>query len=54
MMGQPPPLQSELFYDSSPEHHVPQDHLLRAIDAVLDLRGLRDHLAPYCCDTGRP
>jgi transposase len=54
MMGQLPPPQSELFYDFCLEHHVPQDHLLRAIDAVLDLGGLREHLAPFYSTTGRP
>ncbi len=36
------------------EHHVPQDHLLRAIDAVLDLGGLREPLAPFYSTTARP
>jgi hypothetical protein len=39
MMGQLPPAHSELFYDFCLERHVPQDHLLRRIDAVLDLDG---------------
>jgi transposase len=33
---------------------VPQDHLLRDIDRVLDLSNLREHLAPYYSHTGRP
>lgn len=36
------------------EHHVPQDHLLRTIDAVLDLGGLREPLAPFYSTTARP
>jgi transposase len=54
MMGQLPPPQSELFYAFSLEQHVPQDHLLRQIDAVLDLGGLRTHLGPYYSPMGRP
>ena len=33
---------------------VPVDHLLRRIDAVLDLSGLRHQLAPFYSHTGRP
>jgi len=33
---------------------VSQDHLLREIDAVLDLYGPRAELAPHYSDTGRP
>jgi len=33
---------------------VPQDHLLRDIDRILDLSELRAHLAPYYSHTGRP
>jgi hypothetical protein len=29
-----------LFYKFSLERHVPEDHLLRQIDAVLDLSGI--------------
>jgi hypothetical protein len=54
MMGQLPPPQNELFHDFSLEQHAPQNHLLRAIDAAFDLRGLRDHFAPYYSDTGCP
>jgi len=54
MMGHLPPAQSELFYEFCLENHVPCDHLLRRIDAVLDLSGLRDYLAPYYSHTGRP
>jgi len=47
MMGQLPGAQSALCYEFCLERHVPADHLLRRIDAVLDLGGLRAHLAPY-------
>lgn len=54
MMGQLPPAQNELFYDFCLDRHVPQDHLLRRIDRLLDLRGLREHLTSYYSTTGRP
>src|SRR3984885_8330739 len=43
-----------LFYKFSLERHVPEDHLLRQIDAVLDLSGIRRALAPYYAAGGRP
>ncbi len=33
---------------------MPADHLLRKIDAVLDLSWLRKDLKPYYSDMGRP
>ena len=54
MMGQLPPAQPELFYDFCLDRHVPQDHLLRQIDAVLDLSELRQHLASFYSEMGRP
>jgi transposase len=54
MMGQQANLQSRLFYAFNLEQHVSEDHLLRGIDAVLDLRDLRVHLADYYSHTGRP
>ena len=54
MMGQLPPSQNTLFYDFCLENYVPQDHLLRQIDPLLDLSDLRDHLASYYSHTGRP
>jgi len=43
-----------LFYRFNLEHHIPADHLLRQIDAVLDLDEIRRSLAPYYAATGRP
>jgi transposase len=43
-----------LFYKFSLERHVPVDHLLRQIDAVLDLSTIRRALAPYYAAGGRP
>jgi transposase len=53
-MGQLPAAQSELFYEFCLETHVPSDHLLRGIDAVRDLSGLREYLAACYSHTGRP
>src|ERR1700689_4643610 len=44
----------QLFYAFRLEDHVPADHLLRGIDAVLDLGKIRASLAPYYSSTGRP
>jgi hypothetical protein len=46
-MGSNDKPQDELFYAFNLEDVVPQDHLLRDIDRVLDLFDLREHLAPY-------
>jgi transposase len=45
---------AQLFYRFSVERHVPTDHLLRRIDAVLDLSAIRLALAPYYAHCGRP
>jgi len=54
MMGSQDDRQDQFFYQFRLEDHVPEDHLLRRIDAVLDLSGLREHLAPFYSHTGRP
>lgn len=54
MMGRQDKGQDQLFYEANLERLVPEDHLLRYIDRVLDLSTLRDHLAPYYSHTGRP
>ena len=46
--------QDALFYEFSLERHVPETHLLRAIDCFVDLGGVRAHLAPFYSETGRP
>jgi hypothetical protein len=46
MMGRQDEGQDQLFYQFNLDELVPQDHLLRHIDRVLDLSGLRAHLAP--------
>ncbi len=54
MMGQLPGRQNTLFYDFCLETHIPEDHLLRQIDAFLDFGGISEHLKPYYSHTGRP
>jgi len=52
MMGERRVAQEALFYEFSLERHIPADHLLRAIDRVVDLSSLRTHLRPS--EIGRP
>jgi transposase len=54
MMGEPVGRQDRLFYEFDLEDMVPGDHLLRRIDAVLELSWLRNELAPYYSHTGCP
>jgi transposase len=54
MMGERCGSQDRLFYEFDLEEMVPADHLLRRIDAVLDLDWLRRELTPYYSHTGRP
>ena len=54
MMGPKQEAQSALFYEFSIEDHVPQDHLLRSIDRFVELDGIRQHLASFYSNTGRP
>jgi transposase len=54
MMGQRQVAQGALFYEFSIEDHVPLDHLLRAMDRLVDLGDMRRHLAPFYSSTGRP
>src|SRR5690348_2539584 len=46
--------QDALFCEFSLEDHVPEGHLLRSIDRFVELDGLRQELAPYYSDKGRP
>ena len=54
MMGQAVGQQDRLFYEFNLEERVPANHLLRRIDAVLDLSWLRAELKPYYSHTGCP
>ena len=46
--------QENLFYRFRIEDHVPQDHLLRRIDWLLDFDAIRHELAALYSHTGRP
>jgi len=54
MMGERVGGGDRLFYEFCLEDRVPADHLLRKIDAVLDLSWLRAELKPYYSEIGRP
>ena len=54
MMGRHSWGQENLFYVFDLDKHVPADHLLRAINQVLDLSDLRTHLEPYYSKIGLP
>src|SRR5215813_13178156 len=54
MMGDRKVQQDALFYEFSLERHVPEKHLLRAIDRFVELGGVRAYLAPFYSETGRP
>ncbi len=54
MMGDRLVRQDRLFYDVCLEDRVPPDHLVRRLDAVLELSWLRIELAPYYSHTGCP
>lgn len=46
--------QEELFYEFRLEDHVPSDHLLRQLDAILNFDRVRLVLTPRYSQTGRP
>src|SRR5215218_4125445 len=54
MMGERRVRQDALFYAFSLEDHVPDRHLLRSIDRFVELDGLRQELAPFYSEMGRP
>jgi transposase len=54
MMGERKVQQDTLFYEFSLERHVPEKHLLRAIDRFVELDGLRRELEPFYSAMGRP
>ncbi len=54
MMGEPVGRQERLFYAFDLEEMVPSDHLLRRIDAVLDLSWLRGEMKPHYSHLGCP
>jgi transposase len=54
MMGRRKSEQGQFFYEFKLDDVVPPDHLVRKIDAVLDLGWVHEELAPYYSHTGRP
>jgi transposase len=54
MMGRLKGDQSQLFYEFHLDDVVPADHLVRQIDAVLDLSWVHAELAPHYPSIGRP
>ena len=54
MMGRLKSDQGQLFYEFHLGEAVPEDHLIRKIDAALDLSWLRSELAPHYSSMGRP
>lgn len=54
MMGERTGMQEALFYEFSLEQHIPERHMLRLIDRLVDLTPVRKHLQPFYSDTGRP
>ena len=54
MMGQAVGQQDRLFYEFNLEDRIPANHLLRRLDAVLDLSWLRAALSPFYSHTGCP
>src|SRR3982074_1109652 len=54
MMGRLKSDQGQLCYEFCLGDAVPEDHLVRKIDAALDLSWLRSELAPHYSSMGRP
>ncbi len=54
MLGPRQEFQAALFYEFNLEDYVPVDHLLRSVDRFVDLGDVRNYLAPFYSDIGRP
>ncbi|MHC4337774.1 MAG: transposase [Planctomycetota bacterium] len=55
MIGRQDRWQEDLFVAGPLSSLVPNDHILKQVDKVLDLSWLRDEVKDlYCCDNGRP
>lgn len=54
MMGRLEAGQERLFYHFRLEDQVPANHLLRKLDALLDLDLVRKQLEPFYSEIGRP
>src|SRR3989304_9056614 len=55
MLGKQDRNQKTLFVAGSLDEIIPEDHILKRVDKVLDLNWLRDEVKElYCEDNGRP
>src|SRR3990170_1418532 len=55
MIGWQDRWQEDLFVAGPLSSLIPEDHILRQVDKVLDLSWLREEVEDlYCCDNGRP
>ena len=54
MMGRLTAGQAQFFYAFHLDEVVPADHVVRRIDAVLDVGWIHQELAPFYSNTGRP
>lgn len=54
MIGNRTVMQEALFYSFSLEDHVPQSHLLRAVDRFVDLNGIREEATTILQRDGPP
>jgi transposase len=54
MMGRLTAGQGQFFYAFHLDEVVPADHVVRRLDAVLDLGWIHKELAPFYSNTGRP
>jgi hypothetical protein len=54
MMGERKVQHEVLFYEFSLERHLPEKHLLRAIDRLVELDGLRRKLEPFYSAIDQP
>src|SRR3982074_1848503 len=53
-MGERRVRQDALFYEFLLDRYGPERHLLRSIDRFVELDRLRQELAPFCSQKGRP
>lgn len=53
-MGQLESEQNSLFYEFCLEKHIPENHLLRRINKLLDFKDIRNYLDSFYSHTGRP
>ena len=53
-MGQLESEQNSLFYEFCLEKYIPENHLLRRINKLLDFKDIRNYLDPFYSPTGRP